>query len=84
MTTDARVIPPDDSQPPSRERFGAPGSHSRGAGGPGDMNDEVARLVRSADASGPIAPLTKPGSHVYAPRCTARGARSTSPAKPAR
>ncbi|HYN09704.1 MAG TPA: FecR domain-containing protein [Vicinamibacterales bacterium] len=31
--------------------------YSRAAGGPGDMNDEVARLVRLAGTSGPIAPL---------------------------
>ena len=44
MTTEERVIQPDDSQPPSRERFGAQGS-----------DDEVARLVRLAGTSGPIA-----------------------------
>jgi ferric-dicitrate binding protein FerR (iron transport regulator) len=44
MTTEDRVIEPDDSQ-----------SDSRGAGNPGDMNDEVARLVRLAGTSGPIA-----------------------------
>jgi hypothetical protein len=44
MTTEERFIQPDDAQPPSRERFGAQGS-----------DDEVARLVRLAGASGPIA-----------------------------
>jgi hypothetical protein len=44
MTTEERFIQPNDSQPPSRERFGAQGS-----------DDEVARLVRLAGTSGPIA-----------------------------
>ena len=49
------------------------------AAGPGDMNDEVALLVRLAGTSGLIARAN--GSHVCAPRSTARGAMSTSPAK---
>jgi ferric-dicitrate binding protein FerR (iron transport regulator) len=44
MTTEERFIQPDDSQPPSPEGFGAQGS-----------DDEVARLVRLAGTSGPIA-----------------------------
>ena len=36
MTTGERFIQPDDAEPPSRERFDAQGSDSRGAGGPGD------------------------------------------------
>ena len=44
MTREARIIEPDDSQPPSPERIGAQGG-----------DDEVARLVRLAGTSGPIA-----------------------------
>ena len=69
MTTDD-VIQPDDS------------TAQPGCRGPREMNDEVARLVRLAGTSGPTAPLDAAnGSHVCAPRSTARGAMSTSPAK---
>ena len=61
MTTEERVIQPDDSQPPSRERFGAQGS-----------DDEVARLVRLAGTSGPIAAERLARVRTSGPRRVAR------------
>jgi FecR protein len=45
MTSEEHFIQPDDSQPPSRERFGARG------------DDEVARLVRLAGETGSTGPI---------------------------